>query len=155
MIRWVLCTYLGLVMLAGPALCCCTTRSLTARLMEGSGSTETPQAEGGRSCCHCQVTAPRHQEQRRGPGKPECPARPSCPCKEQGSHATPLRAGDSGASLPWLIKHSLQGPAFPLPMPAPAAALSPWCGPGAAGEATVLPFLTAQDLLHTLHILRC
>jgi hypothetical protein len=154
MIRIGLCLYLVLVMLAGPALCCCcTTHHLTTRLLDRAGGqqpTDRPQ-----SCCHHRNTPLQHQEPDQGCGKQERPTPPRCPCKERGSQPTPVLAVDAEVAQQLLLKQLLQVLNAFVPLLPSVALLSPMRGPGASDQANALPFLTAQDLLHSLHRLRC
>jgi hypothetical protein len=154
MVRISLCLYLVLVMLAGPALCCCTSQRLVAEFAAASGG-KKPRQSPAHSCCSRQATENQHHESPRDSGKRDQPNRSPCPCKEQGSHSIPLLSGEAEAIQQLLAKQSLQALTPVLTVPAISDALFPQGNSGMFGEASALPFLSTEDILHTLHILRC
>ncbi len=67
----------------------------------------------------------------------------------------PLASTDAELAHQLLTKQSLQTLTLLLPVSPALAALSQQGGSVWGGENSLLPFLTAQDILYTLHILRC
>lgn len=67
----------------------------------------------------------------------------------------PLLAADPEVAQNFLTKHLLLELSELLPIPSESTQLFLPGAPGAAGEAPGFRFLTAQDILHSLRILRC
>lgn len=155
MFRIAVATYLMAVTLAGPWLCCCTTTRLAA-LLPAPPPGERPSSSPPRGCCGHHPTS---GDQGRAPGKaPERskhPGGPGCPCQHDLSR-TALPFAPESDSVKYLAQRhpSLDVPAFlPLLKADPGllcggCSLTPPDGPA-------LPFLTTEDLLDVLHILRC
>jgi hypothetical protein len=155
MFRIGLALYLVLVMAVGPALCCCTTQHIVANLAGAGGGKKAQQGSGQHACCHHQTSGSQHRERPQGSGSPGQPAPSPCPCNEQGSHFMPLLADDAGAAQQFQAKQLLHGTCQFLPILPESLQLLLSGILGAFDEATALPFLTAQDILYTFHMLRC
>lgn len=153
MVRIGLSLYLMLAAAVGPWLCCCTTQRLLAPLFAPS----TKQASHA-GCCEDHQTAKSSQKHRASehrPGDQDPPDRPSCPCQEEGSRQVTLADPASEAAKQFQSRYSAQG-AFELLAVAPTAlCLSAEGAPQTSGEGVRLPFLSTEDILHALHILRC
>jgi hypothetical protein len=147
MLRWAFATYVVLVMAAGPGLCCC---SLT-HLFAGHADRQPAPADLPPCCQHASDS-----EGQQGQG--DCPGekekddshKPGCPCRqvEAKPAALPERAvevPDEFQAGSFLLGSPLAA-AFDGPMPLIGGPALPGGGP---------PFLTAWDLLHVHHQLRC
>jgi hypothetical protein len=154
MIRVGVSIYLMLTTLAGPWLCCCTTTRLLAPTTPAPlAERHLPTSPAHKSCCcRHQTTAPDSESGTSAPPAPSSPGRP-CPCQQRQSNLASLPTSGAQLAQDLLSAHASQ------PLPVTAAALPSAGLPGAdlctLGTAHDLPFLTAQDVLHTLHILRC
>jgi hypothetical protein len=146
--------YLMLTTLAGPWLCCCT----SIRLL--SAATPASRAEGGdlpcvvHSCCHNRTDTARHKNSERQPPKKTPSPDKSCPCRQGHLNVASLPSQTSQLAqnlLDALSSVSLFG------APSAQVAAGPLQGPDLCTLSTGWdhPFLTTQDLLRTLHILRC
>jgi hypothetical protein len=151
MVRIGLSLYLMLVAAAGPWLCCCKTQRLLAPLL-----TFPPKESSHAGCCGDHQAA-KHSQKHGTPeqrsGDQEQPGRPSCPCQEDGSRQ--LVAVDPEMGRQVQSRYSLQGqiePLFALPT---LLSLSPDGDRQLPSKGEIRPFLTAQDILCALHILRC
>jgi hypothetical protein len=155
MVRVGVCIYLMLTTLAGPGLCCCTVMRSAREVAPALRAERRPPASPSHRgcCCHRDTATPNEPLPDRGVPKPGSPGRP-CPCRQGQSNPVPLPTPSSQLAPESLAAHASQ----PLPGPAPAlpaAGLLSGEGLCTLGTAHDLPFLTAQDVLHTLHILRC
>lgn len=141
MIRALLTLVFSFTALLGPGFCCCT----FARPHQAGVSTQARQLRSATSCCHCSHS----DEEESAPTTP--PARPACPCKEQQPQSCvasriDLQADRSSVLQSWLpvldstwISYSVAD-----------------LGYAATNVSSFnLPFLTADDLLRTHHIMRC
>jgi hypothetical protein len=142
MLRIALATYLMVATVAAPCLCCCQAARLRTLL--------APAAPATSPCCCEHGEKPR---QERCPEVPH-PGRPNCPCQD-----CPAR---TGIALPPTSETARQSAAQPFEGPAdipPARAIDTALPIGLSSctseDRPVLPFLTADDILHILHILRC
>ncbi len=152
MVRIGLSLYLMLAAAAGPWFCCCTTERLAA--LFASPAKRTSQA----GCCgdHQANKGPqKHRTPEQRPGDQDRPGRPSCPCQEDGSRQVTLAAPDSEAAKQLQSRYSLQGLVELMPLALTAPCLSAEGDPPTSGEGVRLPFLSSQDILRALHILRC
>jgi hypothetical protein len=150
MVRNSLSICLILTTLTGQCLCCCT----AARLLEPKSAPDQARRPIPPCCC-CGLGEPAsgsravmakvHRE--RSPS----PAQPRCPCREQKSQTT--ISDFSGTQGAWHTASKLQS--------VDAASIATAASPTADGRSPVsaerrhFPFLTAQDILRALHILRC
>jgi hypothetical protein len=139
MVRIGLSLYLMIAAAASPCFCCCTGERLAALF-----AFPTRQAAHC-GCCGCHQPATGHQDQ---------PGRPSCPCQQDGQQRLFLASLDSD-----FVEQAQAHPVIP-PADLPAGALTalPVSPQGDALVTTVgraLPFVTSQDILRALHILRC
>ena len=157
MARIGLSIYLMFATLAGPWLCCCAPQRLRAPFAL------RPTKEQGQPPAHSQGSCCCHQQPARCP-EPEVPAdRPRdpdkrdhpCPCGESRPQAVALVSAGHGSSDLFSSRHALQASADGLPVFLPAAWLSRGPVDQVPREAVILPFLTSQDILCALHILRC
>lgn len=150
MVRIGLTIYLVIATVAGSCFCCCVPGQL-ARLLafDCNQSKEVATAPQRPSCCH--------PERSSAPDPSGSPMRdegePTCPCKQRGSdtafspdaeqlnHVLPRNNFAEPASFAFftsltclqLVRQDLSG----------------------VGRGVALPYLSAHDLLTTLHILRC
>ena len=151
MVRNLLSICLILTTLTGQCLCCCT----AARLLEPKSAPDQARRPIP-ACCCCDLGQPASgsravvvKERRE---KSPSPAQPRCPCREQKSQTT--MADSSGTQGAWHMASMLQSALD-------AASIATAASPTAEGRSPVsagrrhLPFLTAQDILRALHILRC
>ena len=146
MVRMSLTAYLMLATLAGPALCCCTTPQLVNRLSHHRKQSES--AARHPHCSHCH----RHDGDKQ---QPKSPRQEGCPCKEQGRHsqAVAILAADSESAnqLELTFPHGL-----PLSVDASSKAMlailtrAQTCDSGLPSA-----FLTPEEMLRALHIMRC
>jgi len=144
MFRFVVATILMLTQLAGPLACCCASGRLTA-ILSPSPSAVRNKAEAAPSCCKHHAPP---GDDRRAPADQPPHERPSCPCAGHWSQAAVVPA-DSEARQQHLDPFSSAQPA------ATAERLSFLPELRSPVEQVPLPFVTADDLLRSLHILRC
>jgi hypothetical protein len=153
MVRIGLSLYLMLAAAAGPWLCCCTTERLAARF-----AFPTKQSSHN-GCCGDHQTAKgsqKHRTPEQSPSDEDQPGCPSCPCQEEGARLAVLASLDSSeVAKEFQSRHIPQGLVGLVPLVPTAHCLSADGDPETSGEAVRLPFLSAQDILHALHILRC
>ncbi len=150
MLRRALTVYLLLFTAAGPALCCCAATSLFAAPPAAAHATR-PQP----TCCRGKATSPDAGCPKRLPGRDSRAPQPCPDCPVQ-HHPTLLgsvvvdasRAAE--LSLLRLALHATLPPAAGVLLPDPLALLRADAASPAAG-----PFLSAFDLLHVQHRLRC
>jgi hypothetical protein len=153
MARIAVATYLMLVMLAGPCVSCCTTTRLTALLPGPPGGLRPGSVQAGHGCCHG------HTGRRGGIaagtlGMPRRPDRPECPCQE-GPTWTAVALSREGASEQLQRRQSVeQVPDAHTLLPADHCLVA-GTGSLAPRQRDAHPFLSAEDLLHALHHLRC
>jgi hypothetical protein len=155
MVRVGVSIYLILTTLAGPWLCCCTTTRLRAAATSASAAERhLPTSPVHQSCCcHHKATTPDNESGRKAPKERSSPDR-SCPCHQRQSNLVSLQTSGARLAQDLLAAHASQ----PLLAPVaalPAAGLLHGGGRCTLGTACDLPFLTTQDVLHSLHILRC
>jgi hypothetical protein len=150
MVRVVVVAYLVVVTAAGPWLCCCTPARLAAMLP--SPSTTVPSTSARHDCCtgHGEAahrSAPAGVQDRAPPSGHPCPCQGATPCSVM---LPPAPEGtDPSADAP---SQSLIGPAS---VPMMDGVLTSCPAPAFQGARGAPPFLTADDLLHVLHRLRC
>jgi hypothetical protein len=152
MLQKLLATYMAFALAAGPGLCCCTAAHLVAGPPPAAGS---DPADDHPPCCCCPADRPAPPA---GDPCAQAPAPPKsrghhCPCRETGDTQQFDRAAAASPAEP--LPSRFVPPAFALiPLDAPTAAQL--AAPGQAGErSSILPFLSARDLLHVHHLLRC
>jgi hypothetical protein len=150
MVRVALTLYLMLSTVAAPLLCCCAAEHHTGHI--------TPSSTGAarhHSCCQQHYRSGQQEQAPEGKSDQDSrPGRSPCPCKDQNAQFVPLLSSPpEGAE---------QSPGQPLQawrhlfLSLPATVqLSGFGSPLMPRQATGLPFLTAQDFLRALHILRC
>lgn len=145
MVRIGLCLYLALSGLAGPWVCCCTAERLAAVF--------ATQSSPLHCCGHRQSTtrSQKHGTLRQRTGDEVPPGRHSCPCEQSSSHQVLLVSLNSEVGKQDQFQHSLQALlGFLLYVP-PTAERETLI----TAQGVHLPFLSAQDILRTLHKLRC
>lgn len=150
MVRIGLSLYLMLAAVAGPWLCCCTSERLAALF---ASPTKQSSHDG---CCGNHQTAKHSQKHRTSEqrsGDQEQPNRPPCPCQEDGSRQVVALNPELGKQVQ--SRYSVQGQAEPLFALPTLLCLSSDGDRKVPSKGEILPFLTAQDILCTLHILRC
>lgn len=147
MFRIGLSVYLMLVTLAGQSLCCCQLSRLSAPFTTWMRNDKTKAANSNHSCCR--HGAPVKDSQRPAPSDgPSCPCQGTC---AQTPALTLLEAEgarqldrDQNAQVALL----LDGVSLPtLVMPSADLILT--------SSTLSSPFVTEQDILFSLHILRC
>ena len=141
--------YLMCSALAGSWLCCCTTERLAA--LFASPTKQTSHV----GCCgyhHAATGSQKHRTPEQRPGDQDQPGRPSCPCQEDGSRQVAL---DSEVAQQLQSRQIPQGPVELVAIIPTALCLSAKGDRETSGQGILLPFLTAQDILHTRRILRC
>ena len=151
MIRSGLTAYLVLAMLAGPALCCCTTPRFCASRSEVKG-TQRHQADApAHPCC-----SHRNQHAGKSPGEnSNQPNAPNCPCHRQRADLATLSALTSE------LERQVEAPLLPSgPMESAAiismvAPISSLIKIGPTHGSIAFPFLTAQEILRTLCAFLC
>lgn len=148
MLRVALTIYLGISLLAGPALCCCTLTRTAAAVTQAVAKNTNGVQE--RSCPCCKQTS--DAESPSQGSQHEAPGRESCPC--QSSHPQ-LAQIDAPAGF------ALQGNAE-VWFDAMVGHLEPslWLITSTSARADFShpfddPFHSAQDLLRVMHQLRC
>ena len=159
MVRLALSTYLMFVMLAGPWLCCCSVTHLVARqtAAHGQADGQRQKAKAASSCCRHQAPAKAAKttpDRQNGDAHGHPGERPTCPCQE---HPTPLASATPSGTVSGQELHRA-APDDVLSLPALTQADASLASLVLAAERQgggVSPFLTADDLLHRLHILRC
>jgi hypothetical protein len=138
------------VTVAGPWLCCCTPARLAAMLP--SPSTTLPSTSARHDCCtaHGEAahgSAPAGVPDRASPWGHPCPCQDATPCS---AVLPPAPEGtDPSADAP---SQSLIGLAS---VPTMDGVATSRCGPTFLRPGGARPFLSADDLLHVLHMLRC
>ena len=149
MVRLGLVTYLVLATLAGPWLCCCTATHLGGRLNALPGRAETSPAAS--RCCGHHAGGHQHQEHRKK--APQERHSPDCPCRQDSSQAVALAESESVKQLQ--ARQFCDDLERTLILPGAEACLDLGKVAQRPEDGQVLPFLTAQDVLFGLHILRC
>lgn len=147
MLRWVLAIYMVLVTVAGPNLCCC---SLT-HLFAGHAEPQTA-APDLPPCCRHSSDRDDHQGQGNCPSEKKRDDRkqPGCPCRQV--EAKPAALPDRAVEMPDQFKAGsfLLDPSLAIAFDGYLSVIG---GPAMPGGP--LPFVTADDLLHVHHQLRC
>jgi hypothetical protein len=149
MVRTVVSTYLIFSTLLSQSLCCCTLLHAPAPVAPQKAGEACPASR--RSCCCCHHERPGEDQHPAADQskRPQPPDRRPCPCREQKTRL-----------VAWLPAESQAQPTSPgladsLPAPLATAGSDFVCAAPACPQRSVLPFMTAQDLLHALHMLRC
>jgi hypothetical protein len=157
MVRIGLITYLMLATTAGPWVCCCTAGQVTnalASTLPGQGDVPSNPICHSSTCCHRNGTPATQQEPKKSDSERPQREGPSCPCQDYKPVLASLVSPDqsNGNQVP----RQLSQQAVEL-VPAFLSVLGLFSisNPEAIGGVPILPFLTAQDLLHTHHVLRC
>src|SRR5205807_4990848 len=148
MLRIVVSSVLALEALLGPGMCCC----LALRAASSVAPPAAQQADTAppkRSCCQAKAQ-PKKQTQptRTTPSSPTSP----CPCRDDAAgNKTPAPSilEKSTASLKWTTAIFAGAPVAVAP-PLPVVQ-----EPETIATARSAPFLSADELLNLLHILRC
>jgi hypothetical protein len=145
MLRIALTIYLAFATLVGPALCCCSARLWAAQIHTPTSrlaSTESTLV----GCPHCRKHAtPAPTE------NPEPQKKPECPCCARGADPV-LTQVETDAS--WVLS-ALQALSGLLPVDTLLASFVVESQLEPTTLVVGVPFLTAQDLLRTHHLLRC
>ena len=145
MFRVAVATVLMLLQLAGPLACCCVSGHLTATLSRSSDTLGSHKAKATPSCCGHRAPAEQNQP---APADHRPNERPSCPCCE---HSSKVAIVPADTEAPQLQLNPLSS-ALPADTADRLPALPDY---RSAAEHVLLPFVTADDLLRSLHILRC
>jgi hypothetical protein len=151
MFRIAVATYLMMAQAAGSLLCCCTASRLAALPSLPAAATAGQSAPNLPTCCH-KTSAGERRLPQKSPGKPQ-PGRPGCPCQQDDPGKSAITLGTEAG------KHLQQRPLSHAPVGV-LSCFVPDCPLLTAGSprfhgTSVLPFLTTDDILHALHILRC
>ena len=153
MVRIGLCLYLMLTTLAGPVFCCCVPDRLAAGFAR-----PVKQDSCNQGCCrhHRATGGQQHQIPKPAPNEPEQPTKyPTCPCQENGHRQIALPCLESETSRHTQSRHSLPGLMDDSPILPTEACLVLERGIRLSESAMALPFVAVEDILLTLHILRC
>ncbi len=147
MLRIAVATYLMLVTTAGPLFCCCMPTRLAA--MVSPPMTGAPVSVGCHDCCGRPAKSPDRQTPVDDSEAPQ-PAQPGCPCQGPACSVALLFTSESNklSALP------LDSLACLPPVPS-LDLVFPSCSGPSVGTRRAHPFLTADDILHVLHMLRC
>jgi len=144
MLRRVLTAYLAFLTAAAPCLCCCTTGRLVAATPPAAECHSLPAAK---SCC-CNETDPPATQQpapkRHMPAPEE-----RCPCRNHADMQAQVTVDAKADNLD-LRRVSLEAVTVVLPNSDPSPSADHF---GLAHDPD--PFLSATDLLHVHHRLRC
>lgn len=159
MLRYGLSAYLMLAMLAGPLLCCCMPGHIAAAFSSNTESPDQPKkASHRKTCCshHSRSKSPQPAAPSHEKGKPGHPTDSSCPCKKSTCPEIAIPAPEPESAKQLQARHLPRCLAdlFPCPQALDTSLLTLNSPLGRDG-ACLLPFLTAEDLLHAFHILRC
>lgn len=154
--RVVVALYLVIVTAAGPWACCCTFTRLTAKV--ASANAGAPTSSTTHSCCKKHQVPNRSEgsSEDKAPSRPNHPLGHDCPCKQSGECASTAFAPTQDESRDGAMR-ALAGefdatvgylhPSHLAPTPH-AVWPSSWVRHDGS-------FLSTEDLLHVLHILRC
>jgi hypothetical protein len=149
MVRLALSTYLVFSTLLGQWLCCCTLPHALPLAAAREASPARPAPHHSSCCCHHEQNAEDRHPAADEPARPRHPERRPCPCRESKANQVAWLSTDSQSDP------SSLGLADSVPAPRhatePARASAATANPQRSG----LLFMTAQDLLHVLQILRC
>jgi hypothetical protein len=153
MFRTGLSLYLAVMTLAGPWLCCCSAARAANRQPAVPFASADADADDELPACCRQRHAGRHDQAPADRPHRGDPAGPGCPCSKDPNRAAPALDSESDRQF-------RPAPAAPNPIDA-ALALPALLAVPADGVAPVprerqaLPFLTVDDLLRAMHLLRC
>ena len=151
MVRVIGATCLMIVQLAGPLLCCCMTPRPAVSALHRSAAGPEVLPASDHSCCDHHTS----KDDRQTPNAPQSPDRPGCPCKQDTAQTAGALATDSDSVKQVQLRQLPQDLAV-APSALPADVASSSVGICAAPrERQALPFLSADDILNVLHILRC
>ena len=154
MVRIALSLYLMASAAAGPWLCCCTVQRVVALFTPPAKN--APSDSGG--CCarkqpgsdHQKNDTPAHRS-----GDREQPGHPSCPCQDEGSHPVSVASLDSESVQQLQLRYSSEVSLLFLSVTPMLPGLTAARAGQACRDGVTMPFLSAQDILYTLHMLRC
>ena len=151
MVRIGISIYLMLATLAGPWLCCCTPTRLLASLAHSG------KAGQSQPCCrhHPSAAGEQHTGPKKSPRNQKQSGHPACPWQENRSEPVGFFSPDSESAKqlqPRYFPCSLKDGSGVLPTIAMLYVEGTTKLPQEPGA---LPFLTAQDILRSLHIMRC
>jgi hypothetical protein len=147
MFRVGLSLYLAFAVVAAPLCCCCHTARLVAELLGPS-----QEYAAGKSTCPCHDGA-RHDQR---PCKEQKDGNsPACPCGEQGGFFAALTpSGSEGTDL-FKLSHDVLSFTDLTRAHGVEGLHQLRQTPGLARESVASHFLTADEFLRALHILRC
>jgi hypothetical protein len=156
--RFVLAIYLMLHMAAGPWICCCTLFRVAGAVSAWAEPiAEEPAEEPAPKCpcCHTSESdADKSTRKSSDAGKPSPSQRPCCPCHQDAAELPARVVPALSASDVLALEQGFRS--------ALAVAFTAEVAPSAAGapldvslDENLFPFLTAQDILRTHHVLRC
>lgn len=149
MIRIATTLWFVVLSLLGPQACCCTFSKLMAAKSE-SAQTQNHDATK-HSCCRDHHPAGAKTPAKK-PGHRHEPDQ--CPCKKgsdkQRALPSPLKSFDDGTILQ-LLESSFAPSLAAFPLTANCPGVRKVC----EGDWRTRPFLSTEDILHLLHMLRC
>jgi hypothetical protein len=151
MLRAGLSIYLAVMTLAAPWLCCCTAARASA--CKPAASAASADADDSLPACCRHRHAGRHEQAPADRPHRDGPGGPGCPCGKDPNRTAPALDSESARQLrpaPAAPNPTDAVPPLPTPLTAPADGVAP-----VPRERRALPFLTADDLLRVLHLLRC
>ena len=152
MFRVVLNTYLALVALAGPWLCCCTT---TRPGSESTASCDRAASRPAHGCCghHHHAGQQQHDAPADGSESPSHPDEHRCPCDGGRANNTALTHGDSATTFPRLLTRDvLPGDFTPVAVP---FAMAEGSSVSKGLRSSAFPRMTSQEILRALQRLLC
>jgi hypothetical protein len=145
MMRTVVTIYLAFAMLVGPAMCCCSARLFAAHGQPSAAPQSAVPAPA--ECPHCR----KHMPSAPTDEKPQPPKKPECPCCARGAEPVLMQVEtDTG----WVLS-ALQALSGLLPVDTLFNSYVVELHLELTTPVVGAPFLTAQDLLRTHHLLRC
>jgi hypothetical protein len=156
--RCALVLYLILHTTAGPWVCCCTLFRVAGAVSEWAEPVADEPAEQPAPKCSCCHTSESDSDTSTGKssaaGKPSPSQRPCCPCHQDATELPAQVVPALSASDVLALEQSFRSGL--------TAAFTVDVAFGTAGDPldasfveNVFPFLTAQDILRTHHVLRC
>jgi hypothetical protein len=153
MFRTGISIYLAIMTLAGPWLCCCSAAHLAnPKPVAPTASTGSGADDELPACCRHRHAARPEQTPGDHPHRGG-PAGPRCPCGKDPNRTAPALDTESARQLrptPAALSPTDVVALLPALHTAPAEGIAP-----VPRERRALPFLTADDLLRVLHLLRC
>jgi len=157
MARFGLCFYLALLTLAEPCVCCCSAARFAALFGGAVQTGHSPAScrKHGRCSRHERARQTSRYAHNKSPGQPGEQHRTPCPCRQHRADSAALLSLDTETAQALQRRHSTPGLGESLVGPVSRLAWLPKEDGLAFGVPRVLPFLTCQDILNSMHKLRC